>query len=118
MTTLDSDIEHPNHHSAPSPSLPHASPRNNGPSFYSWSTLLFEDPRGWKDPRSFQHGVSPGGEQHQHSGLQFAQHSRTKKSFYRPDKLARMRNAWCREWKVNLYYTLSPATGETDHAFD
>ncbi|XP_029165037.1 uncharacterized protein LOC114936143 [Nylanderia fulva] len=49
-------------------------------------------------------------EQHQHSVLQFAQHSHTKKSFYRPDKLARMRNAWCRKWKANLYYTLPPAT--------
>lgn len=55
--------------------------------------------------RSFQRG-----KQHQHSVLQFARHSHAKKPFYRPDKLARMRNAWCREWKANLYYTLSPVT--------
>lgn len=53
----DSDIA-PKPLFRPSSPPSQASPRNNGSSFYSWSTLLFEDPRGWKDPRSFQYGVS------------------------------------------------------------
>jgi len=75
-------------------------PRNNGSPFYSWSTLLFEDPRGWQDPRPFRHEASSRrAERHQHSDLQFARCRRTKRPFYRPAKLAGMRNARCREWK-------------------
>ena len=36
-----------------------SSPRNNGSPFYSWSTPLFEDPRGWKDtPGPFDNRIS------------------------------------------------------------
>jgi len=64
---------------------------------------------------------------HQHSDLQSARHRHTKRPFYRPAKLARMRNARCREWKGTPDHPPSPlpdprplscATGEGDRVFD